>query len=224
MDDFFKSLQTIKCKNVFNPWFSYDIDNDIDSSAPDRRLLQLRQYLSERKKAKYILMAEALGYQGGHFSGIPMTSERILLGKMTHKSITPQHVFSGIKPDRTSKPSVKINGFTEPTATIVWERLIKSGFDMKDFIFWNAFPWHPYNREKGILSNRTPSDEEFKKGKVVIKKLLQVTNISKIIAVGKKAKIQLGNMGIKVPAVRHPANGGAGKFREQIIREIRNLD
>ena len=224
MDIFFKSLETIKCENVFNPWFANDIDNDIDSGAPGRRLLQLRQYLSERKKAKYILMAEALGYQGGHFSGIPMTSERILLGKMTHKAITPQHVFSGIKPGRTSKPSIKINGFTEPTATIVWERLIKSGFNMKDFIFWNAFPWHPYRPEKGILSNRTPSDEESVKGQVVIKKLLYVTNSSKIIVGGEKAKIQLVNQGITASAVRHPANGGAGKIREPFTSETRNQD
>ena len=223
MDNFFNSLQEIKSENVFNPWFSNDLDNDINSDAPHIRSLQLRQYLSERKKAKYILIAEALGYQGGHFTGIPMTSERILLGKMSRKSISPQHVFTGIEPERTSKPSVKVDGFTEPTATIVWERLIKSGFDMNDFIFWNAFPWHPYKPEKGLLSNRTPSDEEFKKGKVVIKELLKATNVSRIIAVGEKAKIQLGDMGITAPVVRHPANGGAGKFREQIIREIRNL-
>ena len=78
---------------------------------------------------------------------------------MRHRSITPEHVFSGIKPERTSKPEVKRDGFTEPTATIVWERLIMSGLDTKEFIFWNSFPWHPYDPKKGILSNRTPSDD-----------------------------------------------------------------
>jgi len=222
MDAFFKSLQTVKLDNVFNPWFCRDVENDIDSDSPAIRLMQLKQYLSERKNAKYLLVGEALGYQGGHFTGIAMTSERILLGKMEHKSITPGHVFSGIEPRRTSMPSVKKDGFTEPTATIVWERLITSGFDMRDFILWNAFPWHPHKPEKGILSNRTPSDNEFEKGKPVMLELLKSVNVTKIIAVGEKSRIQLGEMGIDASMVRHPANGGAPKFREQIIQVIKN--
>ncbi|MHC4268606.1 MAG: uracil-DNA glycosylase [Planctomycetota bacterium] len=222
MDAFFKSLQAVKLDNVFNPWFCRDEENDIDSDSPATRLSQLKQYLLERKNAKYLLVGEALGYQGGHFSGIAMTSERILLGKMVHKSITPRHVFIGIEPRRTSMPSVKKDGFSEPTATIVWERLIKSGYDMNDFIIWNAFPWHPYKPERGILSNRTPSNYEFEKGKPVMLELLKSVNFKKIIAVGEKSKIQLGQMGIDASVVRHPANGGAPKFREQIIKVIKN--
>ncbi len=222
MNNFFKSLKAVKLDNIFNPWFCRDMENDIDSDSPAIRLSQLNQYLVERKKAKYLLVGEALGYQGGHFSGIPMTSERILLGKMEHKSITPGHVFSGIEPRRTSMPSVKKDGFSEPTATIVWERLIKSGYDMNDFIIWNAFPWHPYKPEKGILSNRTPSNYEFEKGKLVMLELLKLVNFKKIIAVGEKSRIQLGQMGIDASVVRHPANGGAPKFREQIIKVIKN--
>ncbi|MDP6923178.1 MAG: uracil-DNA glycosylase [Candidatus Scalindua sp.] len=222
MDGFFKSLQAVKLDNVFNPWFCRDEENDIDSDSPAIRLSQLKQYMLERKNAKYLLVGEALGYQGGHFTGIAMTSERILLGKMRHKSITPGHVFSGIEPRRTSMPSVKKDGFTEPTATIVWERLITSGFDMRDFILWNALPWHPYKPEKGILSNRTPSDGEFEKGKPVMLALLESVNVTKVIAVGEKSRIQLGEMGIDASMVRHPANGGAPKFREQIIQVIKN--
>ncbi len=221
LDTFFKRLKAIKLDNIFNPWFCRDKENDIDSNAPVIRLSQLKQYLLERKNAKYLLVGEALGYQGGHFTGIAMTSERILLGKMEHKSITPKHVFTGIEPQRTSMPSIKKDGFSEPTATIVWERLIKSGYDMNDFIIWNAFPWHPYNPEKGVLSNRTPSTYEFEEGKPVILELLKLVNFKRIIAVGEKSRIQLDQMGIDASVVRHPANGGATKFREQIIKEIK---
>ncbi len=222
MDAFFKRLKAVKLDSIFNPWFCRDEENDIDSNSPAIRLLQLRQYLLERKSAKYLLVGEALGYQGGHFSGIDMTSERILLGKMKHKSITPGHVFSGIEPQRTSMPSIKKDGFTEPTATIVWEKLIRSGLDTRDFILWNAFPWHPYKPEKGILSNRTPSNNEFEKGKPVMLELLKLIKVTKVIAVGEKSKIQLRQMGIDAAIVRHPANGGATKFREQIVQVIKN--
>ncbi|GAX61034.1 parvulin-like peptidyl-prolyl isomerase [Candidatus Scalindua japonica] len=221
MDGFFQSLKIVKLDNVFNPWFCQDKENDIDSGSPAIRLSQLRQYLLERQDAKYLLVGEALGYQGGHFTGIAMMSERILLGKMRHKSIMPRHVFSGIEPRRTSMPSVKKDGFTEPTATIVWERLITSGFDMRDFIIWNAFPWHPYKPEIGILSNRTPSEIEFEKGKPAMLELLKSVNVSKIIAVGEKSRVQLREMDIDALMVRHPANGGASKFREQIIQAIK---
>jgi hypothetical protein len=52
--------------------------------------------------------------------------------------------------------------------------------------------------------------------------LLKSVNVTKIIAVGEKSRIQLREMGIDASMVRHPANGGAPKFREQIIKVIKN--
>ena len=224
MKKFIESLERKRTHNVFNPWFDHDPENDTDKDCSHIRMSQLRAYLSERKNAKFLLVAEALGYQGGHFSGIPMTSERILLNKMTHKAITPEHVFKGFSPQRTSLASVKADGFTEPTATIIWGMLIDAGLDTRNFIFWNAFPWHPYKPEKGILSNRTPTDNELEEGIRVLNNLIDFTDGARIIAIGNKSQVLLNTMGIDAPKVRHPANGGATKFREQLLVEITRTD
>lgn len=76
--------------NIFNPWRDVDIENDIGPNAPEIRINQLRHYLETRiNSARYLLIGEAIGYQGGHFSGIAMASERILLGLIGSKDFMP---------------------------------------------------------------------------------------------------------------------------------------
>ena len=90
---------------VFNPWWQVDADNDLGRHAPRIRREQLRAYFSDRiGKARLALIGEALSYRGGHFTGIAMTSERILLGGATDGGIEPRDVFGGLLPRRTSKP------------------------------------------------------------------------------------------------------------------------
>ncbi len=214
-----KFLNLLKNKNsndVFNPWWESDPEHDLDGNSPRIRREQLSQYLLERQKAKVLLVGEGLSYQGGHFTGIAMTSERILLGHMRHKGIIPEQVFSGIEPRRTSHPDIKKNGFSENTATIVWGYLAQTGYDTRDFLFWNAFPWHPYNRTRGLLSNRSPSPAELKLGRPVLKMLIQVFHFKRIVAVGNHAKTQLDLMSLQSTKVRHPAFGGASEFKKQM--------
>lgn len=210
MKKFLDSLKREKSRGVFNPWFDIDEENDIDSQSPVKRFENLKTYLGERKNAGYLLIAEALGYQGGHFSGIAMTSERIITGKCIHKGILPEHVTN----IQLAKTSSKPEGFNEPTATIVWGKIIELGIDTRDVVLWNAFPWHPYKPEGGYLTNRTPSDAELEEGKIVLLNMLNEFKFKKIIALGKKSEATLGNMGIKADSVRHPANGGATEFRK----------
>lgn len=206
---------------VFNPWHHRDSEHDAAPGAPAVRREQLASYLGERQKATVILLAEALGYQGGHFSGIAMTSERLLLGHLRHKGLGPEMVLAG-KPRRTSREDVKPGGFTEPTATIVWGAMEALGVDPRDVILWNAFPWHPYKPDKGFLSNRTPCDNEVMLGQPVLRALMAYASGARILAVGQKSAALLAAMGITAPALRHPANGGAGQFREQFGRIMKN--
>lgn len=222
INNFIESLKhSPKRADVFNPWWEKDPEHDIDDRGAEIRRRQLCQYLSERiGSATYLLIAEAMGYQGGHFTGIPMTSERILLGGHVKKGIVPEHVFSEIDPERTSRPDVKPNGFSEPTATIVWGHIIQSHLNPMDFILWNAFPWHPFKPESGYLSNRTPSVGEFQAGAPILTRLMRITKTGHIIAVGEKSFNILDQLGIHCVKVRHPANGGATKFRQQLTNII----
>ena len=212
-----------KNEGLFNPWWENDPENDDFSNSYEIRQHQLKAYLDERLgKAHILLVGEAMGYQGGHFSGIAMTSERMLLGHMTKKGIKPEDVFISMLPSRTSKEEVRKDGFNEPTATIVWEHLLASGLDPYSFIIWNSLPWHPFNPEKGMLSNRTPKDSELAAGRKILKVVIDMVQPSTIIAVGEKAAIQMEELGVPYKKVRHPANGGAKLFRQQ-ISEILNL-
>src|SRR5260370_18703446 len=114
-----RRLQKSPSRAVFNPWWQVDKENDIAPKAPRIRREQLRAYLYDRLgKAHLAVIGEALGYRGGHFSGIPMTSERLLLGRKT--GIAPQRILLEIRPQRTSKRRKCPDGFSEPTAKIVW--------------------------------------------------------------------------------------------------------
>src|SRR5882724_2425603 len=121
IDEFLRLLKGSPSHAVFNPWWEVDQENDIGRNAPAIRRNQLRAYLQKRlRKADLVVIGEAVGYRGGHFSGIPMTSERLLLGRRTlivaalcerrnlQDSVRhggrrpPLQIISHIKPRRTS--------------------------------------------------------------------------------------------------------------------------
>ncbi len=221
-ESFVSSLSSYRSPAVFNPWGEVDVKNDADAGGPQIRSAQLLHYLQERiGYADCLLCAEAIGYQGGHFSGIPMTSERLLLGGLRHKKLEPAMVFQNLQPQRTSRVELRAAGFTEPTATIVWGFLADRNIDPRRVVLWNAFPWHPYHPEKGLLSNRTPKPDELVAGHLVLQQMLALGKFTQVIAIGEKSSLQMQQLGISATKVRHPANGGAGKFRLQLEALLR---
>jgi len=218
----FSELEKTPEGPFFNPWFDRDREHDRIPGAPKIRRNQLQAYLAERlDSARYLFIAEALGYQGGHFTGIAMTSERILLGhhKPVH-GIPADGAFKTIKPERTSKKEVNEKGMSEPTATIMWKALYNLGIDPYKVVLWNALSWHPYDPDKGLLSNRTPTDSELESGFPSLQAFLDLYPDRKIVAVGRKCEQVLDEFGSSYVPVRHPANGGAPKFRRQLKKML----
>src|SRR5437899_10856299 len=224
VDNFLRLLKRSPSGAVFNPWLEVDEENDIGSSAPAIRRQQLRAYLQERLgSAKVAVIGEAVGYRGGHFSGIPMTSERILLGRSNNVRMKSDELFSAVKPRRTSKPRKCRDGFSEPTATIVWTALLRLGLKPDQFVLWNAFPWHSFDPHRGMLSNRMPNKSERAAGLTVLKAFLELFSCDQVVALGKIAAAQLEELYVNAHCVRHPASGGAKLFRQQIAKIVAKL-
>ena len=221
VDEFVKLLADFDTKskltNVFNPWRDDDPEYDIDKNSPIIRCNNLREYLISRKNAQYVLIAEAPGYQGCHFSGIPMTSERLIITKAEEYSLINIYRTSDI--NKIERPIIaRNNGFCEPTATVVWKQMVEL-MNATDFVLWNTFPFHPY-KNNNLLTNRTPRKKEIEETKDILNSFLALfpNNITRI-AVGQKAQQALGEQYFNDNSfiqVRHPANGGANEFREGI--------
>src|SRR5215467_9051492 len=239
LDNFIQLLKASPSGAVFTVSWQKDEENDIGPHCPAIRRKHLALYFRERLcKARLAIVGEALGYRGGHFSGIPMTSERMLLGKKPEIAAALSErrnafgsidgaqrlslqILSSTTPRRTSKPSVFPNGFSEPTATIAWGALLRSGLKPDEFVLWNAFPWHSFDRHRGMLSNRMPNKSEQLSGQTALKTFLELFPCKQIVALGKIAAAQLERLGVNAQCVRHPASGGAKLFREQIARIAR---
>jgi hypothetical protein len=208
---FIAELGAFSQPRVFNPWADFDAEHDFGPEAPAIRRDQLRRYLAERiGRARLLLVAEAAGYQGCKFSGIAMTSERQLAASPPMGG----EFFEG-PTRRTSREAVRPDGFTEPTATIVWGKMLEAGLQGRDWVNWNTFAWHPSGET--ALSNRTPTHDELVAGLPVLRRFLVLFPRVPVVAVGEKARVTLEELGVPVvAAVRHPANGGATRFRDGI--------
>lgn len=206
IERFIKELSEYPNKNkVFNPY-----------TQPVQRN-NLRIYLSEMKKInpKIILVGEAPGYKGCRKTGIPFTSEYIMINKKSNKLKKINIKIFGR--DKGYKPTSKNKLEKEITATIVWDILRKKELPL----LWNIFPFHPY--EKTQEKNRKPTEEETKKGVKYLMNLREIFQIEKVVAVGKTAEKGLKDLtNSTIEAVPHPSFGGKNKFKEGINKILKN--
>jgi uracil-DNA glycosylase len=195
---FFKLLAHAAGANVFNPWTQSDHATDATGNGPRARRARLIAHFDTR--AVRIMIGEAAGYQGCHVSGIPFTSERLVIA-----GVIPRVASDGARLSRRHIP------WSEPSATTVWNSLHSLGI-AHDTILWNAFPWHPHRRGE-LHSNRTPTRAECARGLEVLEALLEALPQVAILAVGRHAEAAVAATGRRCTALRHPSMGGATAFR-----------
>jgi hypothetical protein len=203
---FFRLLTTGSGQYVFNPWTQRDDLNDSDLNGPDARLERLHSHLQLRPAR--ILLGEAAGYQGCHVSGIPFTSERVIMA-----GSVPRVSCSGLRISARARP------WSEPSATTVW-RTLHSLDIAHDTILWNAYPWHPHLPGEPH-SNRTPTRSERLLGMPVLEALLEAFPEAALFAVGRHAEHALREVGRNAIPLRHPSMGGAVLFQKGLRQAIR---
>lgn len=216
--DFISDLKCYQGKDSFNPWAGYHEGFDFSPQASEIRSIHLANYLKMRPCPRFILVGEALSFQGGRFSGIAMTSERQLL------SDSMNLIFKGEK-QRTShclasdKKTVSEQGFSENTGSIVWKTMMPL-LPPADWMTWNIFPFHPH-RSGEFLTNRLPREDEIQMGLDFFKKhFTRFFPQSVLVSVGKTPSQALSMAGYQTFLVRHPANGGARLFADQMKKMI----
>ncbi|MBT1546767.1 uracil-DNA glycosylase [Curtobacterium aurantiacum] len=170
---------------------------DVGSAEGRLRRENLARYLAAvGPRADMLLVAEAPGWRGMTNTGIPFTSMR----ELGSESLVPP----------------------EPTAP--WEassRVVHAaleGWRGAIPVAWAIFPHHPFVAPDR-LTNRTPRPAEVRSGAPVALALLDAlggVDRVRVVAVGRKAQGALALAGIEAVAVRHPAQGGAKQFTEQL--------
>ncbi|AFS79784.1 uracil-DNA glycosylase-like protein [Gottschalkia acidurici 9a] len=194
--------------NVYNQ-YSYKCQEN--SVRRNNLLIYLKQMY--KLKPKIILVGEAPGYRGCRLTGVPFTSEHLLMN-----NIEGLELFGKDKGYRLAVEKDKL--LKEATATMIWRTLLE--YNMMT-LSWNAFPFHPHKKDNEE-SNRTPLKKELLIGEKPLLQMIEMFNIQKLVAVGNKAHENLSKLGITCEKVRHPAQGGKNEFVEGIRSIKEKLD
>jgi hypothetical protein len=195
---FVDRVAALEFGSCFRPLTDEHPELDLPGAAATRRA-NLVQYLVERTRERPVVLAgEAMGYAGGRFSGIAFTAERTLLEWGEPYGLT----------------SFRPEGFKEMSGSIVHGLLGDLGVEPR-VLLWNTVPAHPHPPGRP-LGNRAPTMRERSSGGEALALFLEAVRPLAIVPVGRIAERALADLGVEsLPAVRHPAQGGANQFRAQ---------
>ena len=182
---------------VFNPWRDDDVLDAGDGHGHIDRVLRLKRHLE--CEPMMLIVGEAPGYQGCRFSGVPFTNEKLILDGRIQRIAESRRITTRRLP------------FSEPSATIVWGALHNLGIADK-VVMWNAFAFHPHKPDDP-MSNRAPTKAELGQALSILRGMLRMFRGVPIVPIGRVAERTLSSLEIAtLPAIRHPAMGGAKDF------------
>jgi uracil-DNA glycosylase len=152
-----------------------------------------------------MLVAEAPGWRGNAVTGIPFTSLRELTAR-------PGLVTGAPDGDGFAAPAAPAAAW-EASSRVVWAALADWPRPLP--VSWPVYPHHPHQAGRPH-TNRTPRSTEVAAGAPVALALMAALRIERVVAVGRKAEHALARHGVDAIPVRHPAQGGARRFTEQL--------
>ena len=203
---FVDHVATLGFGACFRPLTDEHPELDQPGAAATRRANLVHYLVDRTRRAPVVLAGEAMGYAGGRFSGIAFTAERTLLEWGEPYALT----------------STRPEGYKELSGSIVHGLLGELGVESR-VLLWNTVPAHPHPSERP-LGNRAPSSGERQAGGAVLARLLELVQPLAIVPVGRIAERTLGELGFDaLPAVRHPAQGGATRFRAETRAALEGL-
>jgi uracil-DNA glycosylase len=170
-------------------------------NAVRRRNLALALELALQRGPDLLLVGEAPGYNGARRTGVPFTSERLLLD-----GLGPLGQFGAEQGFARATDDGRISA--EQTATIVYKELSAHGLFA---VGWNAYPFHPH-RPGNDQSNRPPRAGELALGRPFLARIHALFPGVPIAAMGNVAAAALAALGLSSTRLRHPAQGGARIF------------
>jgi uracil-DNA glycosylase len=218
LDDFIDQIAVVKSPNNSVNFYAADNCQGLGKENEIRRR-NLRLYLNEMAQynPEVLLVGEAPGYRGCLLTGIPFTSEILLLegvsssqhmmgapGKTRWKLFDRHQGYRTITPNDIPQK--------EATATMVWNFLRNLPVPP---LVWNAYPFHPHRKDRRN-TNRPPTTNELAFGNPFLACLIKVFEINRVIAVGNKAHRALNMAGIVGKKVRHPSHGGKTEFEHKL--------
>ncbi|RRR71723.1 MAG: hypothetical protein EI684_11160 [Candidatus Viridilinea halotolerans] len=166
-----------------------------------RANLSLALALALARGPDLLLIGEAPGYNGARRTGVPFTSERILLaGLPSLGQFGRERGFAYASDDGRIS--------AEPTATLVYREMVA----LNCFVVgWNACPLHPQRPGKP-QSNRPPRAAEVAQGLPLLQQFLALFAGVPVAAMGNVAAASLTRLAVTHVKLRHPAQGGARQF------------
>ncbi|MFE4547046.1 uracil-DNA glycosylase [Streptomyces sp. NPDC056785] len=179
---------------------------DADGRLRERNL---RRYLElmDSARPRMLLIGEAPGYRGHAVTGIPFMSVAQLRAR-------PGLITGGPDGDGFEIP-VNPAALSEASSTVVWRTVAALRGPLP--MFWPVYPNHPHEPGRPD-TNRPPRAAEIAEGTPIALALTSAFRITTVVAVGRKAQDALARNGVTAIPVRHPAQGGARIFANQLAR------
>jgi uracil-DNA glycosylase len=172
-------------------------------NAARRENLRLALRLALARGPDLLLVGEAPGYNGARRTGVPFTSERLLLA-----GIAGLGQYGAARGFAIATDDGRLSA--EPTATIAYRELAAHRLFA---VGWNAYPLHPH-RPGDDQSNRPPRAGELALGLPLLARVRALFPGIPAVAMGNVAHRALSALAIPHVKLRHPAQGGATIFAQ----------